>query len=435
MTKVRNKIQIFRVCFVVAFLALILSPFALQTTPIKQIAINIDAKLYSTLFAHSITDQVVIGKSGWQYFGGELEHYQNRNPLSNRSIKNIVHNIKIIQDYYTSNGSNFVATIAPNKSSLYDDNMPYYIKSGNSLNKMRFESAMREAGVNYVDLFDLFDSSHEVLYFDKDSHWNDKGAALVADKLSEALGDGTEQFSTKEMIERSDFVGDIEAMLNTIDPSTSANYYVEGINDGENRSGDAWEYTYGSSVEDGEIDATSNLKNSTPQTLLMYRDSFGNNLLPFMAAKYKNSTFTKMIPYASYSGADSVILERSERQIYYLCQVAPLFESPKASELTVDQDVGKNITDDQEKKVEVDEDFVKISSFEKDCTDFASFFVRVRAGETTGIYSTFWLSGDSDLGWQVNLDKDEWLGKDIELEVIKQDESGLEIIHEYKISI
>ena len=416
--------------FIIVVLAIMLAPFALQSFGIRSLAINLDAKVYRYSFAHSITDQVVLGKNGWQYYGGEMEHYLNRNPMSERSLKNIAHNVKLVQDYYEAQGAKFVATIAPNKSSLYDENMPYYYKSGSSQNASRIEAAFKEAGVNYVNLFSLFEKTSEVLYFDKDSHWNDKGAALVADALAKALGNETQGFATSEMIERKDFAGDIEKMINTIDPELSTNYYVAGINDGEKRSGSFWSYTYGSDVEDGEVDTVSNFENKTSKTLLMYRDSFANNLLPFMATKYANATFTKMIPYASYSGADSVILERSERQIHYLCEEAPLFES---SQVDPPLKKGQASFESALPNIWTDDDFVSISNFEvAEISD--EFYVQVSYMDETFTYSTFWLSNDdSDFGWQVNLNKQNWQGKDVVIEVLAKNVSGVETIHKYEI--
>ncbi len=432
MKKILKHKRALQTAFVVLFIALVLSPFALQAYSIKDLAINLDAKLYRYTLSHSITDQVVLGTNGWEYFGGELEHYKNRNTLSVRSLKNIAHNVKIIQDYYESQGASFVATIAPNKSSLYDENMPYYYRSGGSENKSRIKSAFEEAGVNYVDLFEVFDNQSEVLYFDRDSHWNDKGAALVADALSDALGDKTEDFKDASMIERGDFVGDIERMINTINPQTSTNFYVSGVNDHERRRGSKWNFAYGEDVEDAEVDTTSNTESSAAKTLLMYRDSFANNLLPFFATKYKNATFTKMVPYGSYSGANSVILERSERQIHYLCEKAPLFESPEVDDVEVTQEQ-QTAEESMGASVETDEDFVKISSSESDCSDDTRFYVRIISDNVSHIFDTFWLSEESDFGWQVNLSKQTWQGKDVDIEVIEKDNSDIKVLGKYKI--
>lgn len=431
MKKLIQHNDVFKTLFIVAFIFCIISPFALQRFTIKELAINLDAKIYKNIFSHSITDQVILGTNGWQYFGGELEHYLNRNPYSNRTLKNIAHNIKTIQDYYESKNCTFIATVAPNKSSLYSQNMPYYLKNGNSENKIRIKNVFEEAGVNYVDLFDLFESRDEILYFDKDSHWNDKGAALVADELCKALSDESENFFSRDMLERQDFVGDIEAMLNTIDPDKSTNYYVKDINDEQNRKGASWNFIYGQEVEDGEIDTTSNYTNAKSKTLLMYRDSFSNNLLPFLATNYKNATFTKMIPYATYSGADSVILERSERQLKYLCEQAPLFESAEVIELNIPEESTKLPDDEFLHSVEVDDDFIKISSFEGECSEDSKFFIRVSSSDQTKIYETFCLSGETDFGWQINLVKEQWSGKNVKLEVIKHEEKTIEIIHKY----
>lgn len=79
-------------------------------------------------------------------------------------------------------------------------------------------------------------------------------------------------------------------------------------------------YTYTSdtkSVEDAYI-TTTNKK--AQGSLLMFRDSFGNTLLPWMAQSYEKAVFSKEMPYPlekymQESKADTVIIEKVERNL------------------------------------------------------------------------------------------------------------------------
>ncbi len=52
-------------------------------------------------------------------------------------------------------------------------------------------------------------------------------------------------------------------------------------------------------------------------SLVMFRDSFGNALLPFMADAYSSAYFSRGVPYqmseVDEKNADTVIVERAER--------------------------------------------------------------------------------------------------------------------------
>ena len=46
--------------------------------------------------------------------------------MSDRALFNTRHNLEITQNYLTENNVNFLFTVAPNKNTLYSENMPYY---------------------------------------------------------------------------------------------------------------------------------------------------------------------------------------------------------------------------------------------------------------------------------------------------------------------
>ena len=56
------------------------------------------------------------------------------------------------------------------------------------------------------------------------------------------------------------------------------------------------------------------------ESIVMYRDSFGNALIPFVADEFHNGYFTKAVPYnwnlQNEKKADKVVIELVERHIY-----------------------------------------------------------------------------------------------------------------------
>ncbi len=71
--------------------------------------------------------------------------------------------------------------------------------------------------------------------------------------------------------------------------------------------------------------------------LLIYRDSYGEAIIPFMAECFGSAEFTRTVPYRmdgiGENGADTVILEIVERNIPNLQKYAPLMSAPVADGL------------------------------------------------------------------------------------------------------
>ena len=66
----------------------------------------------------------------------------------------------------------------------------------------------------------------------------------------------------------------------------------------------------------------------------MYRDSFGNALLPFMAEEFGEAKFSRGVPYylddMFFCNADTVVVERAERFIPDMAENPPVMQAPLA---------------------------------------------------------------------------------------------------------
>lgn len=276
------------------------------------------------------TDQVVVGTDGWLYYAGTLNDYLGRSRLSERSLANIAHNLKLVQGYVESKGATFAFTIAPNKNTLYDQNMPfYYVRSPYPSNAERLVPLLEQAGVNYVNLFEVVPWQDETMYLKRDTHWDNRGALLAARAILQQLGrvDLLADMSSAEV--RDDFVGDLQTMLYPDVNRTEPNYYYAGYHELEG-SDDAvkWAYEEGADVTDNQVTT----RGAGQGNLLMFRDSFGNALLPFFAASFEKATFSKLVPYnlpaLVKAEASAVVIERAERHLADLATDPPFLPNP-----------------------------------------------------------------------------------------------------------
>ena len=175
-----------------------------------------------------------------------------------------------------------------------------------------------------MDLKSVFQEQEEVLYHKRDSHWNNKGASLAADAMLDALGKLHISYTNDDYEIRKDFIGDLDKMLypEALTPEEEI-YYEKGF---------SWSYV--EEVESNFAPRISTTGSLASGSLVMYRDSFGNALLPFLAGAYGKAYFSRGIPYQlsdlDACQADTVIVERAERFLPEMAQNPPVMEGPLA---------------------------------------------------------------------------------------------------------
>ena len=293
-----------------------------------------NALLHGRLLETSTADGVIQGKNGWLYYKDSLDDYLGQDLLSDRSLFNIAHMLSMTQQALEEKGVNFLFTIAPNKNSLYGDNMPYYdkLKVSDQTNRENLESWLKTEKVAYADLYQALMEEDEVLYHARDSHWNNKGAALAADVLMDALGKDHDSYEGESYTVRRDYTGDLDTMLYPLASTADDEIYYDK------------ETTY-ATVEEIQSNFDPRITTVNPVkegSLVMYRDSFGNALLPYMADAYANAYFSRGIPYqlmdVETHSADTVIIERAERFLPEMSQFPPVLTAKEIS-LTEDQEL------------------------------------------------------------------------------------------------
>ena len=397
----------------------------------RQELVTADARLRGSVFGVSAEDDVIFGRNGWLYYEATLDDYQHKNPVSERMLFNMAHNTALMQEYTESLGRTFVFTIAPNKNTLYGDNMPArYKHTVEAQSDMeRLVPWLEREKVNYVDLYALFAGRDDVLYYARDSHWNQEGALMVYNALLDACGKAHETWADREAEPVSDYLGDLNLMLYPLgaepEPDLSYQKYF------------TWSYSQGDDVED---DFIRTVCPSGSQNLLMYRDSFGNSLLPYMAEAFSQATFSKQVPYPMTdlinSSPDIVIVEKVERHLPTLGSVPPLMsglrrtlseepvpaESDTAVRLTKEGSYWKLTGVADEKYLDTD----------------SRIFVEVGDGANSGVYEAFCVDAavngrSSDYGFILYLSEIMLDGSSFDVRVIAEGNTQPMVLYEGKL--
>ena len=382
-----------------------------------------NAMIWSKGFDTSTTDQVVVGKDDWLYFSGTMDDYTGRDLLSDRELKAIVHNLSLMDSYVEFCGGRLIVTVAPNKNTLYNSAMPYYYQKGETSNLERLVPLLEEAGIEYVDLTETFQNEDEVLYFKRDSHWNNKGALLAYNTIMDAMGREHETYANVPTVTEKDHIGDIDEILYPLAAEPEENIYYSKD----------WGFDYVNDVTDNMDEWIETVNPDKDGTLLMYRDSFGESILPFFADEYNKAYFSRLVPYNMENliqyQPDTVIVERVERQIDAFATEIPVMESPKVENIRP-----LEIKTDTSLKTEQNGSYLVISGTvdQKYVNEDTQIYVAVSSEDRSRIstYDAFYTltsSGDGN-GYQIYLRDTSLPSEKIHIDVITSDQNGQWIV-------
>ena len=287
---------------------------------LRQELITLNNRLTATLLNTSGAEDVVLGRDGWLYFGSTLDNYTGQNLMTERELFSAATNLELMANYCREQGKQFLFIIAPNKNSLYAENMPDTGVSDPRKDAENLHKELSARQVAYVDLFALFDSQKETLYFAHDSHWNSKGAALAADAINAAFGKTT-HYSDDAFTATTAHQGDLYEMLYPAaqDPEQNPVY------------GGKLDFTYvGSATKADSI--LLKTEGRGEGALLAYRDSFGNLLYPYLADSYACAQFSRSVRYDLTQPGNFVLIELVERNLHYLITNLPVMPAPESQQ-------------------------------------------------------------------------------------------------------
>lgn len=289
----------------------------------RQQLVTADGRIKTAVFGTSPNQDVISGKDGWLYYGETLDDFLHINNLSDRSIGNICYNLDMIADYCAEKDVQFLFTIAPNKNSVYPQYMPsHYIPSGEPGNYERLADALSSRAY-WVDMKETLKntSSGIPLYHKTDTHWNNMGAYAGHARLMAALNRETCPAGTSWYTKSNARLGDLAAMI----------YPAEKAKDTQVYNDYQFTYIYGRTFRRLD-DMTITTKCSGKEDhLLMFRDSYGEAILPYMAECFGSAEFSRFVPYELYSvNEGAVIIEIVERNLGDLQKYAPIMAAPEA---------------------------------------------------------------------------------------------------------
>ncbi|MDO4553728.1 MAG: hypothetical protein Q4B70_01120 [Lachnospiraceae bacterium] len=401
----------------------------------RNLLVTADADIQSKLFKVSNVDTVTVGSEGWLYYTATLDDYLGQNVISEREAFNIANNLSLLKRYVEQQGARFLFTIAPNKNTLYGENMPYYNKKkvSNTNNMDLLLPYLTSEETSYVDLFQIFEAQKETLYLKRDSHWNQKGAVLAYDTLLDSLEMEHNTYETTKAIRTKTEYGDLNKMLYPLGAKPEWNYEYQYEN----------QYSYITDTKSVEEDWIETENDSAEGSLLMFRDSFGNTLLPLMANAFSKGYFTKSVPYQIGSYMEEyqpelVIVEKVERNVEDFALSPPVM---KGLETEMDISSLKNVktaTTLAVNEEESDSSYWKITgSIDRTAMNPESkISIALTAGGETKIYEAFTVTDEnSDYGYALYMPKVELPYETVEAEIIVVTQEEMQSVFKEEIKL
>lgn len=294
--------------------------------------VTANAKLRA-LLGTSSTDSAILGDDGWLFYGGTTPDYLGTGRLTSQEAENLAFDFSLVQGYCESVGANFALAIVPNKNSIYPEKMPFYFgKAAEGSVFDELNDKLDSEGVHHADLYSLLSESKaaspdEELYYRLDTHWNQQGALEACEELMDVLGREDAAKSLSNIGNDGDtesHTGDLSEMLYPADAqSEQAPSYADGL---------SYQISEGANEIDTEASAWIEATGEGSGTLYMFRDSFAQNMIPFLASEYATSFFDWYVPfdYTKIEGREvtDVVVEKAERSLGDLAENPGIMPAP-----------------------------------------------------------------------------------------------------------
>lgn len=282
--------------------------------------IHTQTDLSTALLNRLPTDQVVAGTEGWLFYAGEgsLALFQRAVELDPDRLDTWRTQLAGRAEKLGSLGIGYVFAIAPDKHTIYGEYMPGYLRPGRNPSPHDQFMAMAH-GLPVVNLRPALmagKASHQ-LYMRDDTHWNARGAYVAYRELMARLGRAPLDLSDGDFEMRLNGPGDLArmALIDRLEqvPAPRAQALpceareVERVND-----------------PSGRPTLIRTRCEGAQGKLVLYRDSFGDALLPFLAASFGEvvaisgtPTLSDMERTVEAERPDFVLEERVERHLRF----------------------------------------------------------------------------------------------------------------------
>lgn len=262
----------------------------------RKTLITANSWVLDSVFNQSPSERAFIGKEDWLYFDNRnsILDAQGLAKISDQEVENAANSF--IKNWQKLKAQNikYLLVIAADKSSIYPEFLPGYIKYSNKNRRIdKFLTFLKKKSPNFpvLDLRPVLKSAkkNEIIYHKTDTHWNRRGAHYGYASIMQKLGlkyNSRAKFTNKQ---DSFYKGDISNIMNI--NAKNIDYDLK----------EKFKISY------KEIILSQKIKNqfhhpsffynkNAKLSIFVYKDSFFDNMLYFFAENFNKSYFVNEFP-------------------------------------------------------------------------------------------------------------------------------------------
>jgi hypothetical protein len=289
----------------------------------------------------SPSHDVTIGKDGWLFLGSikkgysayddPIGDYRNVNLYSEDELEKLTEHMIALKSWLHQRGIEYLLVIAPNKHSIYGEYLPDYISrvGPRSATDQLVAYLESHSSIDVVDLrLALMAAKNDrQLYFKRDTHWNSYGANIAQFQILAEVSRRFPNQITASLVENfaqetlsggdlANFIG----LLNATDKNPRP-IFDDSCQPSTHPQGATGTDIHTLICPNNKLDA------------LIYRDSFFSELEPYIARKFRHSTYIweklgqdSLIAQIDQHQPDIVIEEWVERSLPYVPRNNAVFQ-------------------------------------------------------------------------------------------------------------
>jgi hypothetical protein len=241
----------------------------------------------------SPTDKVILGKEGWLYYADDysLEDYRSATPFRQEELERWRTILQERHDWLERRGTKLVTVLACDKYVIYPEYLPGGFRRTDRLYRVDelADDLRQHTQLNVVPLHGpLITAKNDArLYHRTDTHWNDQGAYIGYREILKAAGIEPLPPTAFTPVEVTTPGWDLARMMGLSDVVSEQDCRLDPMAKRQARI-----------VEQDRPDAQWNqgrvvLERDDPSlpTAVIFRDSFGSALVPFLAEHFRRSVF------------------------------------------------------------------------------------------------------------------------------------------------
>ena len=292
-------------------------------------------RLVKFTIGDSPSPDVTLGKNDWLFLGSIQQNYNRHhdpvgdarhvNLYSPENLEKFAQYLVDTKNWLKDRGIEYLFVIAPNKHTIYFDQLPNYVRKVNEKSAMDqiIEYLEEHTDVSVVDLRPALMKykDKKQLYYKTDTHWNHFGDNIAQYEIMKKIEQLFPNQIEPEMIQDFKYIRERDGDLaNFMGLNTIQEFLYEPI------------FQESCAVTKEPPDAKQKdihtfICEGQKLNALIFRDSFFENLKPYFSRKFKRSTYiwnklnhSYLTQYVELEKPDIVIDEFVERNLPYIPQ-------------------------------------------------------------------------------------------------------------------